>query len=174
MVRLVLGIARLGESDLRGWWHGHALNSTGGYVLSGMFKRTWRAAALEMDIAAALRIHNEVLGRVNAVHLFSDQLPFRRWAAGWLAEQKTAPETDELFTQLEGWTSEDAGTAIRGWLGPVESAPRKTMGKGLLLGRLSVVELADPAVQERTARLLVDAYLEQREEFMPPYFDVAR
>jgi hypothetical protein len=29
-VRLVLGVARLGENDLRGWWRGHALNHTGG------------------------------------------------------------------------------------------------------------------------------------------------
>ena len=46
IVRSVLGVARLGENDLRGWWRGHALDRTGGYVLSGMFRRTWRPAAL--------------------------------------------------------------------------------------------------------------------------------
>src|SRR3954468_14959375 len=91
-VRLALGVSRLGEKDLRGWWQGHALDRTGQYVLSSMFRRTWRPAALELDIAAATRHHSELLGRASAVHLFSDRLPFRRWASAWLAEQKTMPE----------------------------------------------------------------------------------
>ena len=55
IVRLVLGVARLGENDCRGWWNGHALDRTGQYVLSSMFQRTWRSAALELDISAAAR-----------------------------------------------------------------------------------------------------------------------
>jgi hypothetical protein len=47
VVQLVLRLARLGENDLRGWWKGHALDRTGQYVLSGMFRWTWRPAALE-------------------------------------------------------------------------------------------------------------------------------
>lgn len=46
IVRLVLGIARLGENDLRGWWQGHALDRTGEYVLSSMLRRTWRPASV--------------------------------------------------------------------------------------------------------------------------------
>ena len=49
-VRLVLGIARFGENDLRGWWQGHALDRTGQYVLSSMFRRTWRPAALVVGL----------------------------------------------------------------------------------------------------------------------------
>ena len=56
-VRLVLGVARLGENDLQGWWQGHAMDRTGRYVLSGMFRRTWQQqAALELDMAAATRM----------------------------------------------------------------------------------------------------------------------
>src|SRR5215212_10747906 len=78
VVCLVLGVARLGEKDLRGWWKGHAIDRTGQYVLSSMFRRTWKPAALELDIAAASRMHQELLGRSTALHLFSDSLPFRR------------------------------------------------------------------------------------------------
>jgi hypothetical protein len=96
VVCLVVGVARLGEKDLRGWWKGHAIDRTGQYVLSSMFRRTWKPAALELDMAAASRMHRELLGRSTALHLFSDLLPFRRWAIGWLAEQKTAPEPDSM------------------------------------------------------------------------------
>src|SRR5690348_10006804 len=105
VIRLVLGVARLGEKDLRGWWQGHALDRTGQYVLSSMFRRTWRPAALELDVAAATRLHNELLGRSTALHLFSDGLPFRRWTTAWLAEQKTAAESDALLVELESWTN---------------------------------------------------------------------
>ncbi len=69
VVRIVLGVARLGENDPRGWWNGHALDGTGEYVLSNMFRRTWRSAALELDVAAAARMHNQLLGRSTALHL---------------------------------------------------------------------------------------------------------
>jgi hypothetical protein len=32
--------------------------------------------------------------RPTALHLFSGLLPFRRWAASWLAEQKTSENTN--------------------------------------------------------------------------------
>src|SRR5436190_21323638 len=99
-IRLVLGIARLGENDLRGWWGGHAIDRTGQYVLSSMFRRTWRPAALQLDVSAAARIHDELLGRSTALHLFSDSVPFRRWTTGWLAEQKTAPHASDLLEIL--------------------------------------------------------------------------
>jgi hypothetical protein len=91
--RLVLGVARLGEQDLTGWWGSHGLDRAGSYVLARSFRRTWRSAALELDIEAAARRHDDATaGRTTALHLFSDELPFRRWATAWLAEQKTAPE----------------------------------------------------------------------------------
>jgi hypothetical protein len=136
-VRLVLGVARLGENDLRGWWNGHALDRTGRYVLSSMFRRTWRSAALEVDVAAATRMHHELLGRSSALHLFSDLLPFRRWANGWLAEQKTAPESDPLLGTLQSWTAEESTNTLRAWCGGADQTRGEALGDGLLLGRLT-------------------------------------
>ena len=58
-VKLVLGVARLGEVDLAGWWGSHGLDRVGRYVLSRSFRRTWQVAALELDILSATRRHNE-------------------------------------------------------------------------------------------------------------------
>jgi hypothetical protein len=174
VVRLVLGIARLGEKDLRGWWKGHAIDRTGQYVLSSMFRRTWKPAALELDVAAASRMHQELLGRSTALHLFSDLLPFRRWAIGWLAEQKTALEPDSILDTLQLWTGDDSTETLRSWCGTVELPPAETLGDGLLLGRLTAAEMDDPAMLYQTARLLTAAYLDQNNSLRPPYFDLTR
>src|SRR5437868_436451 len=101
-IRLVLGVARLGEQGLRGWWRSHGLGKGGQYVLTRSFPRTWRAAALELDILSAAYRHDDLLERSTALHLFSSAFPFRRWAEAWLSEQKTlAP--DPLFDELAGW-----------------------------------------------------------------------
>ena len=52
-VRLVLGVARLGEADLRGWWNCHGLDKEGSFVLKRAFPRTWQPAALELDVLSA-------------------------------------------------------------------------------------------------------------------------
>ena len=174
VVRLVLGVARLGEKDLRGWWKGHAIDRTGQYVLSSMFRRTWKPAALELDVAAASQMHRELLGRSTALHLFSDLLPFRRWANGWLAEQKTAPEPDPVLDTLRSWTHNDCTAALRSWCGAAEPPPAEPLGNGLLLGRLTTAEVEDPATLLQTACLLTVAYLDQDDPLRPPYFDFAR
>lgn len=142
-VRLVLGIARLGELDLRGWWRAHGLDHTGEYVLSSMFARTWRAAALELDVAAATRMHRELLGRASALHLFSDLVPFGQWARGWLAEQKTVSGVSDLLADLAGWNEVDAVATLRDWCAPVDGNPGELLGNGLLLGRLRNVCVRD-------------------------------
>lgn len=172
-VRLVLGVARLGENDLRGWWKGHALDRTGQYVLSGMFRRTWRPAALELDVAAAARMHDELLGRSTATHLFSDLLPFRRWAVGWLAEQKTAQEPDPLLGVLEGWMEHDSTEMLRDWCGRTEPVRGEVLGDGLLLGKISGAEIDDQTTLHRVVRLLAAAYLEPSERLRPPYFNLS-
>ncbi len=174
VVRLVLGVARLGEEDLRGWWKGHAMDRIGQYVLSGMFRRTWQPAALELDVAAASRVHQELLGRSSALHLFSELLPFRRWANAWLAEQKTASEPDPILTTFQSWTGEDSAETLRSWCGPVEPPRAEPLGDGLLLGRLTVSEVADPSTLCQVARLLTATYLDQNDPLRPPYFDLAR
>ncbi len=174
IVRLVLGIARLGENDLRGWWQGHALDRTGQYVLSSMFRRTWRPAALQLDVSAAARMHDELLGRSTALHLFSELLPFRRWATGWLAEQKTTDVVPALLANLEALTADEAAKTLHDFCGGIEPPGGETLGNGLLLGRLSSTDLDEPAMLLQTARLLGASYVDQTGALRPPYFDLAR
>ncbi len=174
VIRLVLGIARLGENDLRGWWNGHALDRTGQYVLSSMFRRTWRPAALQLDVSAAARMHDELLGRSTALHVFSDGLPFRRWTTGWLGEQKTAEGFADLITTLETWSADQATSTLRRWSGGIDSPQGESLGNGLLLGRLSSADLEDHGVLLQSARLLCVSYLDQTGALRPPYFDLAR
>jgi hypothetical protein len=174
VIRLVLGIARLGENDLWGWWNGHALDRTGQYVLSSMFRRTWRSGALQLDVSAATRMHDELLGRSTALHMFSDGLPFRRWATGWLGEQKTTEGDADLLTTLETWSADQATSTLRSWSGGIDSPQGESLGNGLLLGRLSSADLEDHGVLLQTARLLCVSYLDQTGVLRPPYFDLAR
>ncbi len=139
-----------------------------------MFRRTWKPAALELDVAAASRMHQELLGRSTALHLFSDLLPFRRWATGWLAEQKTAREPDSILDTLQHWTRDDSTEILRSWCGAVDPPPAEPLGEGLLLGRLAATEVDDPAMLYQTARLLTVTYLDQNNSLRPPYFDLAR
>lgn len=174
IVRLVLGVARLGEQDLRGWWQGHALDRTGRYVLSSMFKRTWRAAALQIDVAAAARIHDELLGRATALHLFSDGLPFRRWAVGWLAERKASEDEHALLRSLEAWNKDSAVAALREWCGAMHPRDGESLGNGILLGRVEASRLGDPRMQLEVAQALCLSYLDQAGAIRPPYFDLSR
>jgi hypothetical protein len=174
VIRLALGIARLGENDLRGWWNGHALDRTGQYVLSSMFRRTWRSGALQLDVSAATRMHDELLGRSTALHMFSDGLPFRRWATGWLGEQKTTEGDVDLLTTLETWSADQATSTLHDWSGGIDSPQGENLGNGLLLGRLSSADLEDHGVLLQTARLLCVSYLDQTGALRPPYFDLAR
>jgi hypothetical protein len=101
VVRAVLLVARLGEADRRSWWGTQSFGAAGRVVLKQRLPRTWRMAAVELDIAAARNRHDEIIERTNAVHLFSDNWPARRWASAWLAEQKTADLPDEFLPRLE-------------------------------------------------------------------------
>ncbi|WP_208027654.1 BrxE family protein [Rhabdothermincola sediminis] len=168
---LVLGIARLGEQSLRGWWRSHGLGRGGRYVLSRAFPRTYRAAALELDVVSAAHRHDDLLGRPSALHLFSSMLPFRRWAEAWLAEQKTLPP-DPLFDTLAEWDTDTAVAQLRDRVGAHPGG--EPVGDGLLLGQISAEELADPAGLGAYARLLAAAYLDQDAGLRPPYFDLAR
>lgn len=170
-IRLMLGIARLGEQGMRGWWRSHGLSKGGQYVLRKTFSRTFRAAALELDIVSAAHRHDDLLGRQTALHLFSSALPFRRWTEAWLAEQKTLPP-DPLFDELADWNADAAVSCLREWAGTESTG--EPVGDGLLLGQISADELADEATIGAYARLLAAAYLGQDAGLRPPYFDLAR
>jgi hypothetical protein len=171
VIDLVLGVARLGEAGLRGWWQSHGLDQSGRYVLGGSFPRTWRCAAFELAIASAKRRHEEMLGRSTALHLFSDELPFRRLASAWLAEQKTGGDTSRIDGYAT-WTTETAVDALRTWTGT--TAAGEVVGSGLLLGRFTGAELGDPTTLASIAKQLAGAYLDQPGDFRAPYFDLAR
>jgi hypothetical protein len=170
-VRLVLAVARLGEADLSGWWRCHGANSTGRYVLSRAFPRTYRSAGLELDVLSAARRHDDALSRRTALHLFSDHLPYRRWAAAWLAEQKTVPATAPLLDDLAGWDPAIARVRLEEWAG--SPAGGEETGDGIRLGQLSALELEDDRTLMATARLLASAYLGIGATFRAPYLDLA-
>jgi len=119
-------------------------------------------------------MHEELLGRSTALHLFSELLPFRRWAIGWLAEQKTAPQPDPLLLSLESWTAENSIDSLVAWCGGAKRPQGERLGDGLFLGRLTAAEIDDPATLHHTACLLAAAYLDQTGPLRPPYFDLAR
>jgi hypothetical protein len=170
-VRLVLGVARLGEADLAGWWGSHGLDSVGRYVLRRAFRRTWQVAALELDILSATRRHDEAAdGRATALHLFCDELPFRRLASSWLADQKVHGERSSVFAELESWTLGEARASLLRWAG-CEPAP-EVVGHGLLLGELSPAELRDEEVLLSSARLLAACYPLVGSPFRVPYFNL--
>ena len=54
-------------------------------------------------------------------------------------------------------------------------APRgERLGEGLLVGRMTAIELADPSTLKGAAQVLAAAYLDQTGPLRPPYFDLAR
>lgn len=168
-IRLVLGIARLGEQGLRGWWRSHGLGKGGQYVLATAFPRTAKPAALELDVVSAARRHDDLLGRPTALHLFSSAFPFRRWAEAWLAEQKTlAP--DALFDELANWNVDSALATLRDWAGDPPAG--ESIGEGLLLGQLTNEEMVNDEASVSYAKLLAAAYLNQNANLRPPYFDL--
>lgn len=170
-VRLSLAVARLGEQDLRGWWRSHGLDRTGSYVLTDLFPRTWKPAALQLDGASAAYLHQQLLGRPSALHLFSDHLPFRRWTNAWLAEQKTS-DPDAIFATLSSWDEPTAIAAISELCAGTDATKPEPLGNGLLLGTLTRSELDDTDRLETIARMLATAYLDQTGELKAPYLDL--
>jgi len=171
-VRLVLGVARLGEADLRGWWNCHGLDRVGSFVLKRAFPRTWQPAALELDVLSARRRHASALSRrKTALHLFSGELRISHWAVAWLAEQKSAPKVDPLFTELASWDLAAADARLREWAG--ESVDGEAIGDGLLLGRLRQSDLDEGSVLKAVVGRMAAAYVGQEGSFCAPYFDLA-
>ena len=170
-VALVLGIARLGEVELRGWWHAHGLGPVGRYVLGDMFRwRTAKASGVELDILSASRRQEQILDRPTALHLFSDWLPLRRLALAWLAERKTA-ESDPLLDRLAVWDLDAASRDLAEWTAGAQQSA-EAVGPGLLLGTLTLIELEDEVALRSVAKQLCAAYLPQGAELCPPYFDL--
>lgn len=171
-VRMVLGVARLGEVDLRGWWSCHGLDRAGSFVLRRAFPRTAGPAGLELDMLSARRRHDDALARrSNALHLFSDGLPFRRWASAWLSEQKAASTADPIFDELAGWEVSSGEASLREQAGEPEAG--QVLADGLRLGQLHASDLDDDDTLLAIARRLAAAYADLGDEFKAPYLDLA-
>ena len=169
---MVLCVARLGEADHRGWWGTNLYGAAGRVVLGQRLPRTWRMAAVELDLAAAASRHNEILDRRNAVHLFSDNWPPRRWAGAWVAEQKTAVPPDEFFEWLEKVSS--AGVIDNLKVGRSERkrvAVTEPNGRVLRVGSVRRADLVQPTRLESAVTQLATAYADLR-DFAVPYLEV--
>ena len=124
-------------------------------------------AAVELDLASATNRHNEVINRSNAVHLFSDHWPVRRWTAAWVAEQKTASQHDVVFEQLETTTLEQIEEQIRS--GGV--ARPDTAQLALRIGTIERSSLVDAARIAAAVGDLAHSYV-GRDKFVVPYLEV--
>jgi hypothetical protein len=135
-VRLTLGISRLGEADLMGWWSSQGMNPAVRFALAG-FRRTGGLIGAELALLSAIRRHHQLLPRTNAVHLFSTHLPFATWARAHLAEQKEVGHS-QIVEELQTWTTvEHAHTTLDAWRGLIEPGGGSTThGDSASLGAL--------------------------------------
>jgi len=171
IVRIVLGVARLGDMDLFGWWRSRSYTPAGRYVLEEALPRTWLVSALEGSLLSAAARHAEVLTRPTAVHLFSSHLPALRWALGWLREQKVGGGHNGLIAELRGWNRSSAARVLAGWIG----APPPTgeiLAQERRVGTLYRRDLARPEETVRVSRILAACYTDQGENLRFPCFEM--
>lgn len=171
-IRIVLAVARLGEMGLREWWRSHGLNQAGRYVLGAAFPRTWLATGLELAVESASRRHRDALRRDTALHLFSDHLPFRRWAVAWLRERKSSGDTSGFLEDLRAWDSGTARENLRAWTGKPPTG--EAIGEGIHLGTVRRTDLEDPDGRDRVLRALGATYADLGDAFRAPYFDLEK
>ena len=166
IVRSVLLVARLGEADRRGWWGTRSFGAAGRVVLGQRVPRTWRMAAAELDITSAQNRHDEVIDRRNAVHLFSDNWPIRRWTSAWVAEQKTEDPPDSLFELLETISTDEIIDRLRG-----PNLNTTIAGTAVRIGDVNRAAFDSPEELATSALLLAAAYAEMG-DFTVPYLEV--
>lgn len=155
IIASTIRVARLGEADLRNWWGSRSFSAAGRVVLRQRLPRTWRMAAVELDLASAANRHNDIIDRPNAVHLFSDRWPVRRWTAAWVAEQKTEDQPSAIFEQLETATLDAIEDRLR-----MDKKPRvESLGDALRVGAIDRLLLEDPGVVAAAVRTLAAAYV---------------
>ncbi|WP_419930857.1 BrxE family protein [Candidatus Poriferisodalis sp.] len=169
IIRTVVFVARLGEVDCRGWWGTHSFGAAGRVVLRRRLPRTWRMAALELDIAAAANRHDDVINRPNAVHLFSDNWPARRWTSAWIAGQKTAAQPDALFEHLETVATD---RLIENLGGP-QRRP-STADRAVRVGSISAGDIDSIAATSVAIERLARSYCGMDETFVVPYLEVTK
>lgn len=166
VVRAVLLVARLGEADRRSWWGTQSFGAAGRVVLKQRLPRTWQMAAVELDVAAARNRHDEIIERNNAVHLFSDNWPVRRWASAWLAEQKTADPPDEFFPKLAVIADEEIADLLR-----VQGAKTASSSNAVRVGAVNRGALGSVEELAGSVRTLASVYADM-DAFAVPYLEV--
>lgn len=171
-VRLVLGVARLGEVDLFGWWRSRGLGESGRYVLGEGLPRTWLLAALEGDVLSAAARHEEVFGRRDALHLFSDELAAKRLALSWLRERKADREANSQLEELRRWSRENCLDRVKEWAGVAPQAG-EVLGSLRRLGTISRAELGEERRMEEVVRRLAATYTLDPTDLRFPYLDLS-
>lgn len=165
-VRLVLGVARLGEADLAGWWSSQGMNPAVHFTLAG-FRRTSKVVGAELTVLSATRRHRQILPRETAVHLFSPYLPFAGWTRAYLAEQKTSGDSP-VIDELRGWLTVDvARSQLRGWLAEVEPPIREGAS-------VHAAQLHDPIVAAGLLARFIENYVAQHGALSIPYVDLVQ
>jgi hypothetical protein len=166
IVHSVLLVARLGEADRKGWWGTRSFGAAGRVVLGQRVPRTWRMAAAELDVATARNRHDEVIDRPNAVHLFSDNWPIRRWTSAWVAEQKTEDPPDSFFELLESISTDEIIDRLRG-----PNLNATITGTAMRVGDVDRAAFDSPEELAASVSLLTAAYAEMS-NFTVPYLEV--
>lgn len=110
--------------------------------------------------------HDETLGRKDAVHLFSDELPFYRLTQSWLLERKLE---DEL-TPFEPFRTASTAELLDRLSEPPEAERRAS---GLYLGNVTRNDVDDDESLESLLSNLLGAYRTLDSEFLAPYFDLS-
>lgn len=167
LARLLLGVARLGDGDLCGWWRSNLMDpDVGPFTLGNAFPRTSRIAAAELLLLSAARRHDHVVDRAHVLHLFSPTLRARRLVAGWLAEAKSGPrppQVDELLLELRSWRDVEVGwEALRSWVGPdaVQVAAEGVERTGVVeLAEVTNDDLEDDEAMVQLIREMAAAYI---------------
>jgi hypothetical protein len=146
-------------------------SEVGPFVLGNTFPRTGRLVAAELLLLSAVRRHQQVLDRPNALHLFSERMRLAGWARAWLAEQKIGSIAD-VIDELKSWSDTDiAGKALRRWVGDGRTPQGHATVGTLNLGRLHEGALDDPETLLDVARTLAACYIDMV-EFTPPYLNL--
>lgn len=159
-------MVRLGDLDHHGWWRSHGLDETGSFILGRSFKRTWAATAMELSMVSERARHDETLGRKDAVHLFSDELPFFRLTQGWLLERKL----EDDFAPFEPFRTASTAELLNRLPEPPEAERRAS---GLYLGNVTRTDVDDDGRLESLLSNLLGAYRTLDSEFLAPYFDLS-
>lgn len=171
-MRGILGVSRLGDADLRGWWSTHGLDDIGEYVLPDLFPRTWRVAAVQLSVESAVKRHRDFLpDRSNLVHLFSEGLGLLGASREWTAELKTGGD-ESLLDELQGWRTVDAAESdLRECFGSSPGGDRTA--RSLRIGVIRRDDLRDHEQRSAVIRMLVASYIGQESDLVIPYFDIA-